>query len=123
MDARKLTKLRKDLTAFLDAVAGSLGHPQRRHWCDAYLRGVLLDGHRKSAEPMAARLKTIESGDEDYEQALQQFLSQSPWDEQPVLDDLHAWIGGRLGRVPDHRRHRVPQAGRALRRGGPAVHR
>lgn len=97
MDARKLTKLRNDLTAFLDEVANSLGHPRRRHWCDAYLRGVLLDGHRKSVEPMAARLRAIEQGDADYEQALQQFLNQSPWDGQEVLDDLHAWIGGRFG--------------------------
>jgi SRSO17 transposase len=97
MDARKLTKLRADLTAFLDEVVGSLGHPRRRHWCDAYLRGILLDGHRKSVEPMAARLKAVEQGDEDYEQALQQFLNQSPWDEQPVLDDLHRWIARRFG--------------------------
>src|SRR3954469_19299301 len=97
MDARKLTKLRNDLTAFLHAVAGSLGHPRRRHWCDAYLRGVLLDGQRKSVEPMAARLKTIEQGDEDYEQALQQFLNQSPWDEQDVLDTLHDWVVKRFG--------------------------
>ena len=97
MDARKLTKLRADLTAFLDAVAGPLGHPRRRKWCDAYLRGLLLDGHRKGVEPMAARLKAIEQGDEDYEQALQQFLNQSPWDDQQVLDGLHAWIGRRFG--------------------------
>ena len=98
MDARKLNKLRNDLTAFLDDVAGSLSHPRRRRWCDAYLRGVLLDGHRKSVEPMAARLKVIEQGPEDYEQALQQFLNQSPWDEQELLDGLHAWIGRRFGR-------------------------
>jgi SRSO17 transposase len=98
MDARKLTKLRKDLTSFLDEVAGTLGHPRRRRWCDAYLRGVLLDGHRKSVEPMATRLKTIEQGDEDYEQALQQFLNQSPWDEQELLDGLHPWVGDRFGR-------------------------
>ena len=97
MDERKLTKLRKDLTSFLDDVAGALGHPRRRHWCDAYLRGVLLDGHRKSVEPMAARLKAIEQGDEDYEQALQQFLNQSPWDEQHLLDALHTWIAKRFG--------------------------
>ena len=97
MDARRLTKLRTDLTSFLDDVVGTLGHPRRRHSCDAYLRGVLLDGHRKSVEPMAARLKTIEQGAEDYEQALQQFLNQSPWDEQDLLDGLHAWIGRRLG--------------------------
>src|SRR6188472_1807140 len=97
MDARKLTKLRADLTAFLDDVAGALDHPRRRKWCDAYLRGVLLDGHRKSVEPMAARLKAIEQGSEDYEQALQQFLNQSPWDAQAVLDGLQTWIAKRFG--------------------------
>lgn len=97
MNARTLTKLRTDLTSFLDEVAGSLGNPRRRRWCDAYLRGVLLDGHRKSVEPMATRLKVIEQGHEDYEQSLQQFLNQSPWDEQDVLDALQAWIGRRFG--------------------------
>src|SRR5476649_1540736 len=46
---------------------------------------------------MAARLKKIEEGQEDYEQALQQFINQSPWDEQAVLDGLQAWIGRRFG--------------------------
>jgi len=31
---------------------------------------------------MAARLKVIEQGEHDYEQGLQQFLNQSPWDER-----------------------------------------
>jgi SRSO17 transposase len=97
MDARKLARLRADLTAYLGEVVGTLGHPRRRRWCDAYLRGILLDGHRKSVEPMAARLKAIESGTEDYEQALQQFLNQSPWDEQAVLDHLQGWIAARFG--------------------------
>jgi SRSO17 transposase len=97
MDARKLTKLRQDLTAFLDDVVGTMGNPRRRRWCDAYLRGVLLDGHRKSVEPMANRLRVIEQGTEDYEQALQQFLNQSPWDEQKVLDGLQAWIARQFG--------------------------
>ena len=37
----------------------------------------LLDGERKSIEPMANRLEAIEGGKEDYEQALQPFVSQS----------------------------------------------
>ncbi|MBX7106636.1 MAG: transposase, partial [Gemmataceae bacterium] len=86
------------MTSFLDDVVGSMGNPRRRRWCDAYLRGVLLDGHRKSVEPMASRLKVIEQGPEDYEQALQQFLNQSPWDEQVVLAGLQAWIGRQFGR-------------------------
>ena len=97
MDARKLTKLRKDLASFLDDVVGTLGNSRRRRWCETYVRGVLLDGGRKSIEPMAARLEKIESGPEDYEQALQQFINQSPWDEQAVLDGLQVWIGRRFG--------------------------
>jgi SRSO17 transposase len=97
MDARKLSKLRKDLTSFLDDVVGGLGNVRRRRWCEAYVRGVLLDGQRKSIEPMAARLQKIEQGEEDYEQALQQFINQSPWDEQEVLDSLQGWVGRELG--------------------------
>ena len=97
MDARTLAKLKKDLTSFLDDVAGTLGNPRRRRWCESYLRGVLLDGHRKSIEPMAARLKVIERGEHDYEQGLQQFLNQSPWDEQDVLDGLQHWIARQFG--------------------------
>ena len=97
MDARTLAKLKKDLTSFLDEVAGTLGNPRRRRWCESYLRGVLLDGHRKSVEPMAARLKVIEQGEHDYEQGLQQFLNQSPWDEQEVIDGLQTWIARQFG--------------------------
>jgi len=39
---------------------------------------------------MSVRLKKIEEGEEDYDQALQQFIIQSPWDEQAVLDSLQA---------------------------------
>jgi SRSO17 transposase len=97
MDARKLSKLRKDLVAFLDAVVGTMGNARRRRWCEAYVRGVLLDGQRKSIEPMSVRLKKIEEGEEDYEQSLQQFINQSPWDEQAVLDSLQAWVGRQFG--------------------------
>lgn len=97
MDARKLLKLRKDLGAFLDAVVGTLDHPRRRRWCETYVRGVLLDGQRKSIEPMARRLEAIDQSDADYEQSLQQFVNQSPWDDQAVLDSLQAWIAKRFG--------------------------
>jgi SRSO17 transposase len=98
MDARKLVKLRRDLVAFLDAVVGTMDNARRRRWCETYVRGVLLDGQRKSIEPMSARLKKIEHGAEDYEQALQQFINQSPWNEQVVLDSLQTWVGRQFGR-------------------------
>ena len=97
MNARKLSKLRKDLAAFLDVVVGALDNARRRRWCETYVRGVLLDGQRKSIEPMSVRLKKIEQGEEDYEQALQQFINQSPWDEQAVLDSLQTWVARQFG--------------------------
>jgi SRSO17 transposase len=47
-----------------------------------HLRGLMVDGKRKSIEPMAARLP---DGDE---QCLQQFVNQSPWDWMPVREAL-----------------------------------
>src|SRR5215472_18720642 len=55
-------------------------------WAGVYLQGLLLDGERKSIEPLARRI-TLPEGltSKDPEQALQQFVSQSPWDEHAVL--------------------------------------
>jgi SRSO17 transposase len=44
-----------------------------------YLHGLLLDGERKSIEPLSRR---VPGGNE---QNLQQFINQSPWDATPIL--------------------------------------
>ncbi|MQA73733.1 MAG: hypothetical protein GEU88_05200, partial [Solirubrobacterales bacterium] len=33
-----------------------LQRSEQRRWGEVYLRGLMLNGHRKSIEPMAARL-------------------------------------------------------------------
>ena len=86
MDAKRLHRLQGDLARYLDDVLPDLGRRGRRPWAELYLRGLLLDGRRKSAGAMAERLRRIDRSDRDYEQGLQQFLSQSPWDERPVRD-------------------------------------
>jgi SRSO17 transposase len=55
-------------------------------WAGVYLQGLLLDGERKSVEPLSRRI-TLPDGltSKDPEQALQQFVNQSPWDEQALL--------------------------------------
>ncbi|MFE9663216.1 IS701 family transposase [Streptomyces sp. NPDC005955] len=55
-----------------------------------YLRGLLLDGRRKSMQPMAGRLGV------DHQQ-LQQFMTSSPWPVQDVRAHL-AWRAVRVGR-------------------------
>ena len=97
MDPKQLRRLQVDLGGFLDDVLTDLGRQGRRSWAELYLRGLLLDGRRKSAGAMAERLQRIDRSPQDYEQGLQQFLSQSPWDERPVRDQLARHVGNTLG--------------------------
>jgi len=60
MTPRKLQKIRDELEAFLGELTQGMGRSERRRWAAAYVRGLLLDGQRKSIEPMANRLQTIE---------------------------------------------------------------
>lgn len=55
-------------------------------WAGVYLQGLLLDGERKSIEPLSHRVQLPDGlTSKDPEQALQQFVNQSPWDEHAVL--------------------------------------
>ncbi len=74
----ELARVRGRLVAFAEEMLAPLARSDQRRWGEVYLRGLMLDGKRKSIEPMAARL-----GDGD-EQCLQQFVNQSPWPWQPV---------------------------------------
>lgn len=86
MTARQVTRIRQQLQEFVSGFAEELGRSERRHWCGKYLEGLLREGERKSIEPMAARI----DGDE---QALQQFVNQSPWDHRAVLHRLRQKMG------------------------------
>ena len=81
MQARDLERLEGRLEGFLAKLTAGLGRAERRRWAGVYVRGLLLDGERKSVEPMAARL-----GQSD--QALQQFVNQSPWSADALLEGL-----------------------------------
>jgi SRSO17 transposase len=83
----RLRRMRKRLVAFAEDVFASLPRTDQRARAETYLRGLLLDGKRKSIEPMATRLAAADAdgdGVRDLEQALQQFVNQSPWDRVPV---------------------------------------
>ena len=79
---RQLARVRGRLEAFAAEMFDSMARKDQRRWGEVYLRGLMLDGRRKSIEPMAARL---EDGDE---QGLQQFVNQSPWAWEPVRERL-----------------------------------
>jgi len=82
MTASEIEKCRNRLEQFLGDLLEPLGRSERRQWGSAYVRGLLLDGERKSIEPMAGRLP------EGNVQALQQLIGQSPWPWAPVWERL-----------------------------------
>ena len=111
MNAKELARCRARLERFLADLLAPLGRKDRRHWGEVYVRGLLLDGERKSIEPLAQRLP---DGDV---QALQQLLGQSPWDATPVRAHLAqrmahelspgaAWVVDEVG-FPKQGKHSV----------------
>lgn len=78
-----LSRLRSYAELFHD----DLRHEAQRSWSGVYLRGLLQDGDRKSIEPMVGRVPLPAEllAIRDPEQALQQFVNQSPWDDQRLL--------------------------------------
>jgi SRSO17 transposase len=90
LSERELARWRERLVEFSDEMFASMKRKDQRRWGECYLRGLMLDGKRKSIEPMAARLA---DGDE---QCLQQFVNQSPWDPVPVRRALARRMGRAL---------------------------
>ncbi|CAM5674766.1 hypothetical protein SCANM63S_05396 [Streptomyces canarius] len=73
-----MERLRVSYRSSLPMCSLRLPRRDQRRWGACYLRGLMLDGRRKSIQPMAERLP------DGNMQALQQFVNQSPWDWLPV---------------------------------------
>ena len=82
MTDAQIERCRKRMDQFLTDLVEPIGRSERRHWAAVYVRGLLLDGERKSIEPLAARLP------DGNVQALQQFIGQSPWGWDAVWERL-----------------------------------
>jgi SRSO17 transposase len=82
MTDAQIERCRKRMDQFLTDLVEPIGRSERRHWAAVYVRGLLLDGERKSIEPLAARLP------DGNVQALQQFIGQSPWEWDAVWERL-----------------------------------
>jgi SRSO17 transposase len=82
MTPHELKALDERLTTFLEDLLAPLGRKERRHWARIYVQGLLLDGERKSIEPMADRIPGADV------QALRQFVGQSPWAVEAVQRQL-----------------------------------
>src|SRR3954451_13525370 len=85
------------LAAYAASFRDDFNRPRQAAWCGVYLRRLIQDGDRKSLEPMAARVPLPEGLDvSDPDQALQQFLGQSTWDERAVLRRYRAAMAAKF---------------------------
>jgi SRSO17 transposase len=104
MTPEELAAVRERLEEFAAEVFAPLVRSDQRVKGQTYLRGLLLDGRRKSMQPMAERLGVDHQG-------LQQFVSSSTWAVEPVRERLarraveviapEAWVVDDTGFVKD----------------------
>jgi SRSO17 transposase len=90
MQPAQLRAAERRLERFLGDLVPLMGRVERQTQAGLYVRGLLLDGDRKSIEPMTARLPGADV------QALRQFVNQSPWAWGPVQAALTALMVDRL---------------------------
>jgi SRSO17 transposase len=93
LTAAELARIRGRLEAFAEDLFASLPRADQRVRGQCYLRGLMLEGRRKSIEPMAARLGEV------HYQALHHFVAASPWDWRPVRRRLAEVLCGALSPI------------------------
>src|SRR5713226_3044268 len=80
--------------AFVQRFAPLLGDDSRPAHAQAYLRGLLLDNDdNKTAEAIALKV----TGQTSQVRMTQVFLSQSPWADEPLRQELARWVDEELG--------------------------
>src|SRR4051812_41300164 len=104
MSPEELAAVRGRLGEFAAEMFAPLARSDQRDKGATYVRGLLLDGRRKSMQPMAERLGVDHQG-------LQQFVSSSTWAVEPVRERLagraveviapQAWVVDDTGFVKD----------------------
>jgi SRSO17 transposase len=88
MKPTQIKRLECELGEYLDSLISGMGRPERRRAMSWYVTGLLLDGERKSIEPIAARLVDDASEIEAMRQRLQQCVTLSTWSDREVLGRL-----------------------------------
>lgn len=99
MKNRYLRRVGARLEEFTQFCFAKLGRSERRDALGQYVRGLLLDGERKSIYPIACRLAECEDRVEGVRQSMQQAVSVADWDERVVFRRIAQRISTVLPKV------------------------
>ena len=96
MRSTDLRRLEGELHEYLSEMLEGLGRRERVENLSWYVTGLLLDGERKSIEPMAARLVDHESEISAMRQRLQEGVTISAWTDEEVFRRLALKVDSEL---------------------------
>jgi SRSO17 transposase len=97
LDGERLQQLQAFVSQFRDDFARA----EQVQWAGVYLQGLLGPSERKSIEPLARSVRLPEGlSVADPPQALQNFINQSPWDEQRIWRRWRAYLAEVLANRP-----------------------
>lgn len=84
----------EELVAYHDRFADLFARREQRQWSAFYLQGQLSDIERKTVEPMVLALRGTDSA---AVRAVQQFLGEGAWEDEPILERHQQIVGEDLG--------------------------
>jgi SRSO17 transposase len=88
MNRREIARLDRELSTYVDELLDGMGRKERVRAMGWYITGLLLDGERKSIEPMAARLVDDAGEIQAMRQRLQQAVTVSDWSDAEIWNRL-----------------------------------
>ena len=77
-------------SSYVEHIASSLGHADRRTPFRSYCAGLILPGDRKSVEPIAARIEPHRV--QGAHQSLHHFVANADWSQEDLLRRVRAFV-------------------------------
>ncbi|WP_346017170.1 transposase [Pseudenhygromyxa sp. WMMC2535] len=96
MTPEQISRVGAELEEFLGYITHQMGRSERREALANYMRGLLLDGERKSMVPIAQRLAAAPGDSEAIRQRLQQAITIADWDEWELFRRLALRVEDKL---------------------------
>ena len=78
------------LASYLEHLASTLGHADRRAPFGFYCKGLILPGERKSVEPIAARVEPRRV--QGAHQSLHHFVANADWSQEALLRQVRTFV-------------------------------